>query len=314
MTNLLVDEATGLPIEEVEPGSANDPFTAHPAQIPSSAPVAPSPAPVASAEETQNAVEGKAQTPNPTTQPSPQPQSSAGKTPSEPATPEPVLTPLEQAIKDGTLEEYIAGASRSAAAEAAEAARREAQSLADKRMSRIEEELKAAREKAKQTERDSKLNNEDLTEEEREILTEKWKLEDERAELDEYRGTLDDYFREQLVADLLREKSQFGVTEAMLREIDDPDVMIKLADDAELAFYRNGGVQQSGTNDIPSRAPEASSTPVATNAPAGATAPADLPGDQPVSAQAPKFDTRASRDALADNLKNMEWETLVMPA
>lgn len=311
--NNLTIEGNELPFTVVEPGSANDPFTAHA----SPASVAVATPPLTGAEVVGNA-EGQVQTPT-VVIPSPAPTPVVVVAAQEPVTPvvpvvpvEPVtLSPEEQALKDGKLGEYIAAQIR----EANEATRRATQSSYDKTIQTLKDEIDNTKKEALRVEREGKLTSDDLSDDEKNLLRKKWELDDRASEIDTYQKTVDEYWMKVYRANLANEKAQYGVTVADLEAFTDENEMEKFALSKELEFYRDGKTVQ-----IPSTAVTPQMTPPAvvvttpeTPAPAGATAPTDIGGGAVAMPQV-KWEDGAGVDVMARNINRLPWTTVNLPS
>ena len=304
MTMQVVDavtlEESGVQIQVVEPGGPDDPFTtlnrgASPAfNVASPAVEGPG------GTQAVQPGDGSKSPVQPVSTPSPQP-AAVQKQP--PATPAAELTPMQQAIKDGTLDEYLAGLVN----EKVGTALRSQQSSYDKRIQSLKDDLDAAREAAKKSEREGKLA--ELSDEEAAVLKDKWALEDERVALDAYSDELDNYFRAMYVANLVQQSGEFGVTAEELEQFIEPEEMDAFVKDKELDWFRSG---KTVAAQVPTRTvatPEAATQQV----PAGASAPTDLGGGAP-SAPPATLDQSIGPDAMAANLNKLPWVTLRTPA
>lgn len=248
------------------------------------------------------------------------PQQSAA--PPTPAVPSPVSppapsqaapdseTPLQKAMREGSLDEYIAGLVTSKV----EPIVRGQQSSYDKRINDLTKQLSDAREAERQREREGKLANEDLTDSEKAILREKWSLEDEKAQLAADIAEGDGYFRSMYVAGLVQEAKQFGVTEEQLEQFSEPEEMDAFVARAELDWYKAGNHL---TTQVPNNAVQGATTgtapgAVATPAPAAASAPSDVGGGAPAAPPA-KLEEGTGIDFIARNLNKSEWVSVPLP-
>src|SRR5689334_10591395 len=104
---VITDEASGLTFEVIEPGSASDPFTANPRTS------AASPAPVNPLAQTADGSKIATLQPTSAVPATPAPASTAVPVapvvPAAPAVPAAELSPMQVAINEGRLDEYIAG-------------------------------------------------------------------------------------------------------------------------------------------------------------------------------------------------------------
>ena len=297
----VTQEESGLRIQVVEPGGPDDPFTDL-NRAASSAFNAASPAvEVSGGTPVVQPGDGLKSQPvvQPVTTPSPTP---APATTQPTATPEADLTPMQQAIKDGKLDEYIDGL----VGEKVGTALRSQQGNYDKRYNALKDELDAAREAAKKSEREGKLA--ELSDDEADILKNKWELEDERSALNAYSDELDNYFRAMYVANLVQQAEQFGVTAEALEQFTEPEEMDVFVKDKELEWFRSGKT----TTTVPARTvvvPEGTTE----QAPAGASAQTDIGGGAP-SAPPATLETGVGLDAMAANINKLPWVTLRMPA
>lgn len=311
---MIRDEESGLSFQVVEPGSADDPFAdrstaASPAPVPSPGTGDPSGVPAPAS--TGDVPNVQPQTTNPTPSPTPAQPVTA---PTAPATPAAELSPMQKAIQEGTLDQYIEGLVAEKAKPAIGEALRAQQSSYDKRINALQDELKAAREASLKAEREAKLNNEDLTEEEREVLRNKWELEDEKQRLQAYEEELDGYFRTIYIAKLSETAAQFGVTADELAAINEPEEMDAYVAQKELEFYRSGK-HLTTTTEVPAKTVETPSAPAATPSapvPAGATAPTDLGGNAPLQPPA-QLEDGVGMDVMARNLNKLGWESVPIP-
>lgn len=301
MSEILIDETTGIRFEAVVPGSAEDPFTSGGANVSQPAPTSPVVALDGGAPVTRQ-VEGiqvqPTQTPAPTA-PAPvaPPATPAQVTP----TPEPQTKPVEEVDPAVDIDRRVS--------EAVGKALRAQQSSYDKRMAQLDQQLKEAQEAAKKAERESKLNSEELTDDEKAILRNKYALEDREAQLNEYETELDGYYRSIYVATLVQENSQYGVSAEELEVFSEPEEMDAYVKDKALDFYRSG---QTATTTAPTRtvqAPVTATSPEST-APAGASAPTDLGGMGAPPAPAQKWDDGTGPQSLLRNLNALPWQTI----
>ena len=319
--NVLTIEGNELPFTVVEPGSANDPFTAHPtvASVAVGNPQTPGEvvAAVGDGPQVQTPIVAQpplVQTPvvitNPVVANTPVapvqvPAPVVPVVPVEPVT----LSPAEQALKDGKLAEYIA----SQVAEANSKALRAQQSAYDKTIQKFKDEADEAKKAALRVERDGFLKSDDLSDNEKDLLKKKWELDDRAAEIGEYEKKVDDYWMKVYRANLVSEKAQFGVTVEELEQFTEQSDMEKFALEKELAFYRDGKTTQ-----IPSTAVTPQMTPpavVATPeqpAPAGASAPSDIGGGSVVAPQV-KWEDGSGVDVMARNINRLPWTTVSLP-
>ena len=293
-----------LPIEEVVPGSPEDPFTAKNQGV-SPDQVEASPAkPVIGGTVQAQAVDGPKSPSEPngtTTPPAPAPATGALPTPEAPA-----RTLAQMLEEDSDAKELIAGLIKEKTGEAL----RSQQSSYDKKINSLQEDLKAAREAAIKAERESKLSAEDLTDEEKDTLRRKYELDDRETALKEYDNELEGMYKSLTVAKLVESHGQFGVTEEILGTMDDPDAMEVFAKDKELEAYRSGTLP-GGTKAVPDRSVTASAASQENQAPvpAGASAPSDTGGGAPASPPI-QLSQDAGVDALASNLNKIPWETV----
>lgn len=279
----------------VTPGGADDPFTKNTPVVPSNQVVASPAEPAQPGFRLVGAEEGTKLVPS---------QAVVSPTPSSPAT-APVVSatpghepsPLELAVSEGRLEEYIAEQARDAAQRVARAQ----QSSYDKQAAELRNQLKDAQVALKQREREGKLANEDLSEQEKDLLRGKWELEDERVALDEYNAETDIFFRRVFIANLVQENPQFGVTAEDLEAFEEPEEMEAFVKDAEINFWRTGGKATV----IPSSAPVASA-PQEKPAPAGASAPSDI-GGQPAYTPAATASKGMGVDAVKQTIESLPW-------
>jgi hypothetical protein len=280
--------------EVVEPGSSNDPFSKNYV-----APSEESPASPAVAVPTRGVTATvPADVPNPN-------EPASTPTPAV-ATATPEASPVPEA--DNTGASSKAPDVEALIREAAETARREAQSAADKRIAAIEKTLKDAQEASRKAEREAKLKDEYLSDDEKERLRTTWELEDRKVELDAYHNELEDYYRSMLVDKLSRDYGQFGVTASELAAITDADEMERYVERKELEFHRSGKTVQTPAATVPAPAVVANEPP----APAGASAPTHVGGVAPAPEQ-PKFDTGQGWTSLATNLKNLPESSVAVP-
>lgn len=312
MTMAVVDavtlEESGFSIQEVEPGSADDPFTVL-NQRPSPNPGMASPARSGLIGGVQMVQSEDGTQVQPRVLVSTQPPASAPvapvtpAAPTTPATPEPELSPMQKAVQDGSLDTYVAGLVKDQIGTIL----RSQQGSYDKRITTLTDELKAAREAALVTAREGKLEN--LTDDEQQILREKWAIEDERRMLDAEIEVADTYFRSMYVATLIQDYAQFGVTAEDLEQLDEPEEMDAFVAEKELSYYRSG---QHLTAVVPAHQVESSAVQPVETAPAGAQAPTDVGGSGPSTTPA-KFDESPGLDVMARNLNNLPWQSLPMP-
>lgn len=285
-----------LPVQEVVPGSPEDPFSAK-NNVVSSDQVAASPA--APAEEGTK-VESAAEGPKSPSEPNATATTSA-------SAPETQRTLAQMLEEDTEAKELIAGLIKEKTGEAL----RTQQSGYDKRINSLQEELKAAREAASKAEREAKLNSEDLTDEEKDTLRNKYALEDKESALKEYETELDSMYKSLVVAKLVDSHGQFGVTEEALSALDDPDEMEAFAKDKELDAYRTGNLpaKAAAVPDRTVQSPAAVQKEPEPEVPAGAMAPTDVGGSAPATPPA-QLQTGAGVDVLASNLNKLQWETV----
>lgn len=282
-----------LPIEEVVPGSAGDPFTAKNSVV--------SPQPSASPAVVDGGTKAV-----PTGDGSKDPAQNANATPTqEPDKGAPQRTLAQLLTEDPEAKSVLDGLVKDATG----AALRTQQGSYDRQINSLKEELKAAKETAMKAEREAKLNSEDLTDDEKDILRNKYALEDRQVALDNYEAELDVMYKEMVVAELVQSHSQFGVTREALLGFDDPDEMEAFAKDKELEAYRSGVLTSKG-NQVPDRTVQSpSAAQPEPEIPAGARAPSDVGGGAPA-APATQLSQEAGLDALASNLKKLTWETV----
>jgi hypothetical protein len=309
MPEEIIRDEEGNTFAVVQPGTAEDPFTSNRGTPSAPTPASPAVQPAGIVEMVVESEGPKNPTPTPDPTPTPVVPTPAPATPAptETATPVATLTPLEQAIKEGKLEDYIA----TQVSEKATSALRAQQSAYDKKLQALEDERKAEREAALKRDREAKLASDELTEEEKELLKGKWELEDLKKELDDYADTLDEYYQEQLIVKLTSEYAKYGVSAEDLAVIDDPDEMIRFAETKELEFYRNGG---AATAQIPTNIVSTETTPAepAPVVPAGSQAPSDVAGN-PTSAPPPEMDKGQGMDSLRNNLAAQPWVSIPQP-
>jgi len=218
---------------------------------------------------------------------------------------------MQAAIREGKLEEYIAGLVQ----KQAEPAIRHYQSVADRQVADLQRQLREAREAETRRVRDAKLSDENLTDDEKAILKDKWALEDEREQLRADIEEGDSFFKSMYAAELAREAGQFGVTAAQLAQFDEPEQMDAFVAQAELAWYKAGNLP---TASVPNNAVQATPTGAApaanpvVAAPAGASAPTDVGGGAPA-APAAKPEQGQGIDVMARNLNMSEWVSVPLP-
>lgn len=330
-TRVIKDESTGQTFTEVEPGSADDPFAAGQSAA-SDVVVGASPAvQLAGGAVAASTVEvpftAPTATPTPTPIPAPAspeapvvpasaavaPASAAPAAPeapsADPATPVVELSPAEMALKEGKLDDHLAGLVK----EATGAALKNQQSGYDKRIQSLTDDLKDVRETSLKAEREGKL--EDLTSEEQDILKDKWSLEDLRTSLVEYEDKLDGYFHSLYVGALVQEFSPYGVTAEDLDNIEESEDMDAFVQEKQLDWFKAGKAVPDATVTAPTRTVESPVAPpvvIPAAAPAGAQAPTDVGGTAP-SSPPPTPDTGLGLDAMARNLAQMPWESLPIP-
>ena len=300
-------EESGFTVQVVEPGSADDPFTARNQHTSPALGASPANLGLIGGVQMVQSVDGpQVQTPPPVSTPSPAaPAAPVAQPPAPlaaPATPAPELSPMQKAIQDGALDTYVAGLVNESVGKAL----RSQQSSYDKRIDALEQELGAAREATLKAEREGKL--EGLTEDEQQTLRDKWALEDERQQLNAEINEADVYFHSLYVAATVQEYAQYGVTAEDLEQIEEPEEIDVFVREKELEYYRSGAHLKT---EIPTRTVESSAAqPIV--APAGAQAPTDVGGGAPSNPPA-KFDESVGLDAMARNLNNLPWQSLPMP-
>lgn len=294
---------------EVVPGSADDPFTTNRPNFAVAAPVA-SPAPAAEPVATPVIVgqpEGPKFIPagSVTTSAPPAPAPVAPAPAPTSQTPPADETPYQKAVREGTVDVYIA----EQIAAGAEAQRRAAQSVADKRIAALEADAKATREAAVKAAREARLSDEDLTDDEKVLLKRAFDLDDRKASMDEREAEVEKLFRVTLIANLVQEKGQFGVTADALEAMVEPEEMEQYAKDQELKFWRDGKSLPAAQAVIPSGAVTVSApSPVANTppAPAGASAPSDIGGTAAPSAPV-VLSKEVGIDAMKHNIDSLPW-------
>lgn len=323
MANNLTDPETGLPVEEVTPGSANDPFTANPGGT-SAEPSPPQPGTDAKPQEPAQGSSGEgAGTPaKPATgEPAPQQQ---GKPPGEPQKPEeepppPSETPVAKPEEEFESEEELQAAVQrlndfveEQKAQEREELRREFQSSTDQRITRIQEE---AREREKQLRNELReLQTHGLSDEEKAKLQATWEQDDRKGDLDEYAKKLDDMHVALNVATLLKDYAEYGVEEKDLEELKSVEEMQLFCAEVKASYFeelaKRGPQKPSAGEETRPEQKGAEKPPAA--APAGASAPSDVGGGG--AAPPPKEPrTDASPEALEENLRAMGWETVQVP-
>ena len=298
--SIIIDQDTGISFEEVEPGSAADPFSVH--HNPSSrfATVSPAGQTLGGVQLMDVQPDGLKSQPNESVT---TPASNQAPANAIPATPKPESTPESKETPESKPAEP-AGLTK----EDVERIIRSQQSSYDRRINSLQEELKEAREANLRAEREGKL--EGLDEEEQEILRSKWGLEDEKRQLAEDVEVADEYFRSIYVAMLVQDYEQFGVTAEDLANLDEPEDMDAFVQSKELDYYRSG---KHVTVQVPSRVVETPASQPGEIAPAGATSPTDLGGSGAPSAPPASLSKETGVDAMAHNLKMLPWESLPMP-
>lgn len=291
MTDQLND---GLVIEEVTPGSADDPFT----QTASATTVAPSPTP--------DGTKGEAPADSPETKVD----ATAGAE-TKTVTDEDALPPEFEAA----IQELYAQAKADAKAEMESEILPRLQSGFDRRVANIERALQAQLEASeKQAEalreetRQAKLNG--LTAEEQDKLKQTWLLEDEKAKLDAFRQEVVEYHKSVFVADCISQFPELELTEDELNQFETPEEIEVFIKDSLISHLRgqDSDSTKTGTEPAKTAAAPAASTPATRTAPAGLDAPSDAGGGAAVP-DPTKFDSRTGREAMAANIGS-GWETV----
>lgn len=345
MTTSVIDPESGLPVQVVEPGSQDDPFTDR-SRVASTAASTGAPAepPAVSADGTpvtqpvpqpgsQTAVQPPAAAPviqpaqpatnavppvvevipagsQPTTQPAP-----AAPVPAAPATPAPDAESLKS----------LADLIRGSANEAVQEALRTQQSSYDRRAAVTDRQLQDARQReidAQARVRD--LETRDLTAEERATVMARYAQEDKAEELQAWEDQLVDYHRGVLTRDLIAEYGEFGVTPEVLEQVESPDMM-----EAYCFEVKANTLEARIASGVPAPAPvpavaQPPAQPGATvtavpepqaqaqpepQVPAGFNAPV-YNGAGGSSAPGKEFDQSSSPEAMTKNLRNLGWDTV----
>lgn len=309
-------EIEGMPVEVVEPGGASDPFTVN--QNPSEpAPATPAAAPAPGQEPVQ---------PVEPAQPAPQPATAQVPTrqvtqPQEPAAPAPEPTAEPETAPQRPLAELIQEAVDAKVPEIEakyEDRIKGLQSAADRRAQALQDQLDEAREAARKAERESKLGDPTLSDEERQRLADSFALEDERAELDRRIAETDEFYRKTLVASLVNDFGQYGVSPEDLSSIEDPDEMWDVVKDKQLEWYKSHpgqeptAVAQTAAPPQPTAQPAAPAQPEA-QAPAGASAPSDI-SSAPTAVVPVELSQEQSPQAMAENLDKLPYATIRLPS
>lgn len=317
------DPVTGLPVEVVEPGSPEDPFSGKNQQE-TSAPASEG----APQEPVVQPAEGKPEQPatTPTTTPEPTVQViTANQTPvaEETVAPETETVPTkeeeevvglspeeEEALK--TLGSYFEEQNSSSVQEALS----KQQSAYDKQIAAMNKTLELVKEQdAARTQQIRELETRGLSDEERVKVMEVYAQEDKTAQLVSYEQELNEYHKELMVFNLMQEFQSFGVTQESLAEYDNPEEMQAHCFEQKAVFLEKKleeGTQPQAQAPDTQPSPQTPEKPVeqpAPQVPAGATAPADIGGGG-MTPQEKSFATDQSPDAMKKNMQDMGWDTV----
>ncbi len=280
-------------IEEVVPGSADDPFTKA-----SATPASPSPSPAGgtgadAASGAETVVDASATTVDP-----------ASTTVVEDTDEE--LSPDEEAAISVLIEQIRA--------EVRTEELPKVQSAYDRRIAALDRSATAAaqaaavREQALQAQvREAQLNG--LSDEEKTRLRSEWNLVDETAKVDAYRQEVEAYHKEVYILDCVAQfGTELGITADDLVDFNSPEEIEAFIKDSALAHYRD---LAAGRTVAPVEAKPAATKPVsaATATPAGLDAASDGGAGSAVPSVV-KFDPRPGKDAMLNNIKNGAWETV----
>ncbi len=253
---------------------------------------------------------------------------------SAPAAPAPVAeTPVASPAEEAkTSLEKMDEAFTKVREEAEESARRAAQSAQDKHNAQVTRQLEESKEHADAlTKQMRDLQSRELTEDERVKVQKTWAQEDERTELDAYKNTLVDMHRTVFTDSLLLDYKDFGITRTALDKVETPEEMELYCEQQKSAFLEKklsdgqAPAQPAATAAVtpppvapaapvvPVTAPAATPVPVQpkpnAGVPAGASAPSDI-GTSGVTEDGKKFSEESNTQAMRDNLKNMDWNTV----
>ncbi len=317
----LEDPVTGLPVEVVEPGSSEDPFSGKNQQV-NSAPASEG----APQELVVQPTEGNPEQPATTQTPTPEPvvqvipanqapataqELVAKETETAPAKEEevPGLSPEEEeALK--TLGSYFEEQNSTNVQEALS----KQQSNYDKQIAAMNKTIDSIKEQdAARTLKIRELETQGLSDEERTKVMGVYAQEDKTAQLLAYEQELNEFHQELLVFNLMQEFQSFGVTQESLLKYDNPGEMQaycfeQKAEFLEKKLEENSNTQQTVTP-TPVQTPEKPVEQPTPQVPAGANAPSDI-GSGGATPQTKTFATEQSPDAFQKNLKGMGWDTV----
>ena len=291
----------GGTMEEVKPGSADDPLASDETRAAAAAASGAAPAPAA-----PTAPEGTGGQAPPPTPATPEP-TLVAPAPAPAAPPEGAALSEEEAAALGRLDSFVD--------EKVAGILRESKANADRVITKLSEGHKVR--EAELTERVRSLETHGLSDEEKKTLTDRYALEDRETHLKEYNEELDEQHQDILVARLSLEYSPFGVKEG--------DLQSKTVEEMELycaqrkADYFEEQAKNAGVKPVNPAAPATApapqppaETPKETPggaAPAGATAPSDTGANAPAPGEK-EFDKSMGREAMQKNLDNIPVESV----
>jgi len=192
------------------------------------------------------------------------------------------------------------------------------QSSYDRRIAALERQHQAALEaaeaqaKALQEElRSVKLSG--LSAEDQQKLREQWAYDDRRAELESLAADVEEYHKSVFVADVMIQFPELELTEDELNQFGSPEEIEAYVKDTLIDFYRSQALSGSGAEQgtQPNRTATAahSAAPDPRPAPAGVNAPSDAGGGAAVP-NGPRFNETPGLDAMRQNISNGGWDTL----
>ena len=317
----LEDPVTGLPVEVVEPGSTEDPFSGKNPQA-TSAPASEG----APQEPVVQSAEGNTEQPTTTQTPTPEPvvqvvpANQAPATAQEPVAPETeTKSPEEETVGGLSLEEeealktlgsYFEEQTSSSVQEALS----KQQSNYDKQIAAMNKTIESIKEQeAQRTNQIRELETRDLSEDERKKVMDVYAQDDKTAQLLAYEQELNEFHQELLVFNLMQEFQSFGVTQESLLKFDNPGEMQAYCFEQKAEFLEKKLEESSSTQQTvtppPVQTPEKPVEQPTPQVPPGATAPSDI-GSEGATPQPKTFATEQSPDAFQKNLKDMGWDTV----
>ncbi len=323
MSEQLVHPEDGLPVEVIEPGSSEDPFSGKNQQE-TSAPASKG----APQEPTVQPTEGNPAQTVPTQTPITEPTVQVIPANQAPATPETVVAPETETAP--TVEEEVAGLSteeeealktlsevftEQSSAKLQEALSKQ-QSTYDKQIAAMNTTLESIKEQdAARLLEIRELRTQGLSDEERDKVMKTYAQDDKATQLLAYENELTGFHKELMVLNLLQEFESFGVKQGDIESYDSPEEMQAYCLEQKADFLEKKLEETSQTQVVSATAQSATPTTEkpaeqpAPQVPAGAQAPSDV-GSGGATPQEKNFSTDQSSDALLKNMKSTNWDTI----